>query len=259
MVSIRAPAPGEPDGMLPEAWDRLARTPLYLDQTRTSLEFDRAEVEAFYAPLAGSLLAGLQPKRRKIAVVAGPPGSGKTAFATLLAATANAIAAEETAVLVGLDGWHYPNAYLDSHTIERDGATLPMRRVKGSPETFDTDAAYACLERASVQERLVFPVYSRQAHDPLPGAGTIEPWHRLVVLEGNYWLLDEMPWLRFRPLFDLRLFLNASRETLVAGLRERHLRGGKSPEETERYIRTVDLPNVDRVAGALRPGGRARL
>jgi len=239
--------------MHPEAWERLARAPLYLDQTDTRLEIERAEVEQFYAPLAERLLAGISPERRKIAVVAGPPGSGKTAFAALLAAAANATAAEETAVLVGLDGWHFPNSYLDSHTIERDGARKPMRRIKGAPETYDLEAAYACLERAPAQDQLAFPVYSRQAHDPIPAGGRIEPWHRLVILEGNYWLLDEMPWRRFQPLFDLRVFLSASRETLVEGLRERHLRGEKTPEATEQHIRTVDLPNIDRVLNGSLP------
>ena len=55
----------EPEGMQPEAWDRLARTPLYLDQTRTSLEFDRAEVEACLRRDTGASSAPGRPLSRR--------------------------------------------------------------------------------------------------------------------------------------------------------------------------------------------------
>jgi hypothetical protein len=45
----------------------------------------------------------------------------------------------------------------------------------------------------------------------------------------------------------VRVFISASLETLLDGLRGRHLRGGKVPEQIERHIREVDLPNVKRV------------
>lgn len=93
-----------------------------------------------------------------------------------------------------------------------------------------------------------FPVYSRQLHEPVPGGGTIDAAHQIVVVEGNYLLLDEGPWRRFRPLFDVRVFISASLETLVGGLRERHRRGGKTPAAAERQIREVDVPNAARVA-----------
>ena len=92
-----------------------------------------------------------------------------------------------------------------------------------------------------------FPVYSRRLHEPVPAGGTIESAHRIAVVEGNYLLVDEDPWKRFRQLFHLRVFVSAGVEALVEGLRERHLRGGKTPEATERYIREVDLPNARRV------------
>ena len=92
-----------------------------------------------------------------------------------------------------------------------------------------------------------FPVYSRRLHEPVPAGGTIESSDRIVVVEGNYLLLDKDPWNRFRQLFDARVFISATLETLIGGLRERHLRGGKTPAATERQIREVDLPNATRV------------
>jgi pantothenate kinase len=179
--------------------------------------------------------------------VAGPPGSGKTAFATSLVAVVNAETGEDIAALIGLDGWHYPNAYLATHFVERHGERIPLRSIKGAAETFDAASAYGCLARVRRGGQVSFPVYSRQLHEPVPAGGTIAPSHRIVVVEGNYLLLDEDAWKRFRQLFDVRVFICASPETLMEGLRERHLRGGKTPEATERQIQEVDLPNARQV------------
>lgn len=229
-------------------WERLTRSSLFLDQTDARLEVDRTQVERFYHPLATTLLSQSKSTPRLMVAVAGPPGSGKTAFAAILVAVVNAEMDEEVAVLVGLDGWHYANAYLAKHFIERDGQRIALRSIKGSPETFDAAAACDCLSQIRRGGQASFPVYSRKLHEPILAGGTIDVCHRIVIVEGNYLLLDEELWKRLRQLFDVRLFISASVEILKEGLRERHLRGGKSPEATEHQMRTVDLPNAKRVA-----------
>jgi pantothenate kinase len=260
-------------------WQAFCQTPLFLDQTSQPLEIDHDETLAYYVPLARLALSHARLDRRVIIAVAGPPGSGKSAFATALTAVVNIVAAQKPnpltpypareggsdiplcrgegvgapAALVGLDGWHYPNAYLDTHTLTRAGETFPLRRIKGAPETYDLSqiaafltAAVAPLEVANTAP-LLYPVYSRTQHDPIPNDGVLEPWQRIIVLEGNYWLLDESPWRRFWPLFSLRIFLTAEPAHLLAGLRERHLRGQKDPAFVEKHMAAVDLPNIARV------------
>jgi len=232
-------------------WERLRRGNLLLDQTEVPLEIDREQVERFYHPLATRLLSMSQSVPRLMVAVVGPPGSGKTAFATTLVAVTNAEAEDDVAVLVGLDGWHYPDAYLAAHFIERGGEQVTLRSIKGAPETFDVAAAYDCLSRIRLGGRVSFPVYSRRLHEPVPAGGAIHPAQKIVVVEGNYLLLDEEPWLRFRALFDVRVYISASVETLVAGLRERHLRGGRTAAYAERQIREVDLPNARRIGSSV--------
>jgi pantothenate kinase len=228
-------------------WERLSRSSLCLDQTHVPLELNRAQVEQFYYPLATDLLSRSGSMPRLMVAVAGPPGSGKTAFATILVGVVNAEADDEVGVLVGLDGWHYPNAYLANHFIERGEEQIALRRIKGAPETFDAAAAYDCLSKIRQGGQVSFPIYSRRLHEPIPGGGTISALHKIVVVEGNYLLLGEEPWKRFRQLFDVRVFISASFETLMDSLRERHLRGGKKPAAIERHILEVDLPNAERV------------
>jgi len=212
-----------------------------------SLEIDRTQVERFYHPLAETLLSRCYSVPRLLVAIAGPPGSGKTAFTTILAAVVNAEAREDPAVLVGLDGWHYPKHYLATHFIDQGGERLPLRRIKGAPETFDADGVYDCLSEIRRSGRVSFPVYSRRLHDPVPHRRSVESCHKIVLVEGNYLLLDEDPWRRIRDLFDVRIFISSPRDILVASLTERHQRGGKTPEATARHVRTVDLPNIERV------------
>jgi pantothenate kinase len=235
------------DTLRAAVWKRLTRSGLHLDQTDAPLEIDRSQIEQFYHPLATALLSRSEAVPRLVVAVAGPPGSGKTAFATILVAVVNAEAGHNVAAVVGLDGWHYPNAYLATHSIERDGKRIALRSIKGAPETFDATAAYERLSEIRRGGRVSFPVYSRQLHEPVPAGGMIALSHRIVVVEGNYLYLDEDPWSRFRHMFDVRVFISASPETLMEGLRERHLRGGKALAATERQIQAVDLPNARRV------------
>ena len=228
-------------------WQVLSQKHLTLDQTGTPLEIDRAEVEQFYQPLARQLIEAGHNRLRLLTAIAGPPGSGKTAFATLLAAVINAELHSEQAVVVQQDGWHYTNAYLDSHTIHHNGQEIPLRRRKGSPETYDTRAAYLFLQRARQGETLRYPVYSRALHDPVADSGVLEAHHRWILVEGNYWLFQDDAWRPFQALFDVTIFLTAIPETLIDGLTQRHLRGGKSPEVVHQHMQTVDIPNITRV------------
>jgi len=230
-----------------KVWERINHIRLTLDQTSTSVNVDRAEVENFYDPLGLHLLKISREQKRLIVVVAGPPGSGKTVFATLLVAVINAEADREEAVQIPLDGWHYPNKYLDTHTTPYLDQDMLLRQIKGSPVTYDTTAAYSCLEKIRKGGQISYPVYSRIQHDPIANRGMVEPYHHIVILEGNYWLLQEAPWAKFQPLFDVRIFLTAKAETLLEGLRQRRLRGGRSAESTEQQIANVDLPNIEYV------------
>lgn len=228
-------------------WQRLSQKKLTLDQTSTPLQFDRKEVEQFYHPLALELIKRGENQQRLLVAIAGPPGSGKTAFATLLAAVINANLNSEQAVVISQDGWHYTNAYLGSHTLQYKGEDILLKQFKGAPETYDTRAVHTFLMHLKQGESLNYPVYSRQLHNPIPEGGTISPNHHWIILEGNYWLLQEDPWQSFQALFDVTIFLAAAPDTLLDGLRQRHLRGGKTEEFIREHMRTVDIPNIERV------------
>jgi pantothenate kinase len=234
-----------------EVWERITRAPLFLDQTDKVLELDWQQIEQHYYPLAVHLLTTREEIGRLMVAVAGPPGSGKSAFAAILAETLTALTDGSSAAVIGLDGWHLPNEVLDSRLVEWQGKLIPLRRRKGSPESFDISAALMCLKDIRATGRGEFPVYSRALHAPVPGAGRVTPDQRVVIVEGNYLLMEEEGWRSISLLFDLSIYLNTPLEGILAGLEARHRRGGKTAEEIERQIREVDVPNARRVSASI--------
>jgi pantothenate kinase len=225
---------------------------LLLDGMSVRVRIDDDQYQRYYVPLARLILALPRSAARCIVGIAGPPGSGKTVFAALLVSVINTLARPDLAVAVGLDGWHYPNGYLLAHVSMVGGRPVHLMHLKGSAETFDADAALTCLQRIRRGETVVCPVYDRLRHDVVPETLPITEDCSVVVLEGNYLLLDQAPWAAFRPRFDLSIYLDADDEVLVAALRRRHLQGGRPAEAAETRIRQIDLPN----AALVRPSRR---
>ncbi len=228
-------------------WHKLHTETVFLDGTDHPLLLERQEIFGFYFPLAKFFLKHCRADQRTLVAVAGPPGCGKTAFAATLRLVINAIQEQDYAVAIGMDGWHFPNAYLDNHTVEWNGQPVSLRKLKGSPETFDQDAIQSFLNNIRRKETLAFPVYSRQTHDPIPEGGQLKPSHRMVILEGNYWLLNQAPWRAFQKFFDFSIMLKASPESLLDALRNRHLRGGKTSEWVEEHLQQIDRVNIELV------------
>jgi putative kinase len=217
---------------------------VYLDGARTTVRVDGDQIEKYYLPLSRWIIGLRRSSGRLVIGVAGPPGSGKTVLSSILASMINTGHGTDRAVVIGLDGWHLPNAYLSSHYAELGGSKVRLRDIKGSPETYDVAQALTCLTQARDGLELRCPVYDRNLHDPVPDALSITQAHTVVFFEGNYVLCDQPPWSRFRQLFDLAFFVSSSQDVIVPALLDRHRRGGKSEEEARRYVLGVDLRNA---------------
>ena len=178
--------------------------------------------------------------RRYLLGIAGPPGSGKSTLAQSLARRANEESACLLAVALSLDGFHLTNAELD-----RCG----LRPRKGSPRTFDVAGLVELLARLREGDQPVTaPIYSRELHEPEPDALHIEPSVRLVIVEGNYLLLEEPPWPGVRSLLDECWYLDVPEESCMERVRDRHIRGGCTPELAAQKVEANDRPNYQTVA-----------
>ena len=229
---------------------------LLVDGRTVRAQVSREELQRVYLPLCRLLAerAGGAEGARAVVGVAGPPGSGKSTFCALLRTLLDGVGdlGCDCAVVVSLDGFHYPNAYLDSHSrTAADGARQPLRAVKGAPETFDLPAFLAALDRLREEPSLELSRYDRALHDPVAGGVRIQAQHRLVLVEGNYLLLDDGGWGEVRTRLHVTLFLSMPLAAIRPHIIARHVQGGRSQADAERHFEAVDRPNYDLCMGTI--------
>ncbi len=170
---------------------------------------------------------------RFMVAVAGPPGAGKS---TLAAAVVAALGPGAKAV--PMDGFHYDDAVLTAR-----GA----RARKGAPDTFDVAGFLHLLRRCRVEDEVAIPIFDRNLEISRAGADVVTVADRLLVVEGNYLLLDEAPWAQVGALFDLTVWIDVPEAELDRRLLARWAHYGKTAEAARAWIDGNDLPNIRRV------------
>jgi pantothenate kinase len=130
-----------------------------------------------------------------------------------------------------------------------------LRARKGAPETFDALGLLHMLDRLrrNDDDEVAVPVFDRDLEIARAGARIIPRRVRWLIVEGNYLLLDEAPWSRLRPMFDVTVAVDASEDTLRERLVGRWRGFGLSPLEIEAKVEGNDLPNARAVVSRSGP------
>ena len=180
---------------------------------------------------------------RLIVYLAGPCGAGKTTLSLLLESLVHAHT-KNSAHAVGIDGFHYTGEYLNSHYISKNGNKILMQDVKGSAETYDFEKLHgkiAALKHADIY----WSGYDRTIHDVVEDVSLID--RQIVIIEGNWLLLDEPPWRELEQFCDYSIFVDADREMLISRLVERKIMGGLSAEQARGFVMRSDAENIERI------------
>ena len=210
------------------------------------IRYNADTVEHLFLPLLRCLTQMQRcAGRRVIAFLAAPPATGKSTLLQFLEQLVREHADLTQMQALGMDGFHYPNRYLETHTILRDGVEIPLKSIKGAPETFDAAALAEKLAAAKVGA-VQFPVYDRRIHDVVADALTVDA--PILFVEGNWLLLDEEPWRGLRPLADYSVRIDAPAAFLRDRLIARKVQGGLSEAEATAFCEASDARNVERFA-----------
>lgn len=174
---------------------------------------------------------------RVIVGIAGPPGAGKTTLARALCATINERSDGPRAVHVPMDGFHLANAQL------RDQG---LRERKGAVETFDGWGFAALLRRIHFERNhtVYAPTFVRSVDEPIAGSLAITPGIELVIVEGNYLLLDAEPWSTTHEHFAETWFVDTPEDSRVRRLIDRHTRHGRTFDDATAWTFQVDFANA---------------
>ncbi|MBI4580081.1 MAG: hypothetical protein HY718_10295 [Planctomycetes bacterium] len=212
-----------------------------------SVNINRDDLARVYLPVLHVMQTALvESQRRIVAGLGGIPGSGKSTFAAVLARIADIIWGTGRLAVVGMDGWHWPNAVLDVRTTtDESGNAVPLRQRKGGPDSYDiAGIAAAVNELRAADHPVSLPVYDRRRHDPVAEGIAVSPGTSIVLLEGNYLLDAHSPWgavsQRLRPRLFLECDVAAARDRVVA----RHVRGGLSPDQAAAKYEANDRLNA---------------
>ena len=177
--------------------------------------------------------------RRAILGITGAPAAGKSTYAEQL--TAELIGLGHRVALVPMDGYHLAQAALEE---------LGLAAVKGAPHTFDGYGFVALLDRLkkSPEETIWAPRFDRDLEDSIAASIPVAPEVSLVITEGNYLLLDSMPWATARELLDDVWYIDLSDDLRHERLEARHRRYGRSPAEAHERTYGSDEANAQLIA-----------
>ena len=117
-----------------------------------------------------------------------------------------------------------------------------MVRIKGAPETFDLARLTERVRQLLQGGPCPWPIYDRLLHNPVEDA--LEVRENVVLLEGNYLLLDEAGWRDLSGYADYTVSVRAGENMLRSRLIERRMHTGVDRKASEAFVDFSDMPNV---------------
>lgn len=168
----------------------------------------------------------------------GAPGSGKSTVSQQLKA-----ALGDQLAVIPMDGFHYYRHELDNMPNPKEA-----HERRGAPFTFNAKKFVQILNKAKQSGQGSFPSFDHGQGDPIENTIHLQAHTPIVLVEGNYMLLDEQPWCSLRKtVFNETWFLSLANATRNNRLAKRHEQHGLSPEQAMHRTHNSDGSNAELV------------
>lgn len=205
--------------------------------------YSERAVEEIFLPLLTMLTKRQREKGKRILMMlAAPPGAGKSTLLSFLERLSHNRPELRAIQVIGMDGFHRRQDYLLTHTVQRDGKRIAMVEIKGAPITFDLARLTESVKKVAAGGPCAWPIYDRMLHNPVEDALTVDG--DIVLLEGNYLLLDEDGWRDLSAYADYTVSVRADEPLLRERLIDRRIKTGVARDAAVKFVDFSDMPNV---------------
>jgi pantothenate kinase len=171
-------------------------------------------------------------QRRYFIALAGPPASGKSTISEKLNEDLNTKGFPTD--ILQMDGFHLDDGILNfTNLLSR----------KGSPETFDVMGLKSFLIRLANEPEVIVPIFDRALELSRSSAVTISNNKKIIIVEGNYLLLNSHPWSELNDYFDSRIMIHCEESVLEKRLIDRWKGFNLTQDQINHKVYENDLPN----------------
>ena len=171
-------------------------------------------------------------QNRYFIALSGPPASGKSTISEKLA---NDLSAKDyNSSILQMDGFHYDDLILKEKKL---------LLKKGAPETFDVMGLINFVSRLQKEGEVIIPIFDRSLELSRSSAVIISKNTKVIIVEGNYILLNSYPWSELNKFFNTTIMINCEKKILEKRLIERWENFNLPKEEIDEKVYKNDLPN----------------
>ncbi|KAG4916138.1 hypothetical protein JHK87_053695 [Glycine soja] len=192
------------------------------------------------------------PNHKLLVGLAGPPGAGKSTLAHEVARRINKLWPEkassfdsqvqlpDVAIVVPMDGFHLYRSELD----EMENPEEAHAR-RGAPWTFNPLRLLQCLKNLRMHGSVYVPSFDHGVGDPVEDDIFVNLQHKVVIVEGNYLLLEDGVWKEISSFFESCMFIDIDIDKAMQRVLKRHISTGKPPDIAKQRIENNDRLNAE--------------
>ncbi|XP_010522764.1 PREDICTED: putative uridine kinase C227.14 isoform X2 [Tarenaya hassleriana] len=192
------------------------------------------------------------PDTKRLVGLAGPPGAGKSTLANEVVSRVNKlwpqkacsfdseVTPPDVAIVLPMDGFHLYRSQLDAMEDPKEAHSR-----RGAPWTFDPAQLLNRLKKLRNEGSVYVPSFDHGVGDPVEDDIFISLQHKVVIVEGNYVLLEDGIWMDISEMFDEKWFIDVDLDTAMQRVERRHISTGKPPDVAKWRIEYNDRPNAE--------------